>query len=148
MILPAVLAFAAAGGVPAAPAASAATAPVTVQVAQVRSAKGRVHVALCPKERFLADTCLYEASAPAQAGVTTVTFPAIPAGEYAAQAFHDENGNGKMDRVMGMIPKEGFGFSRDAKVRFAPPKWDEAVFTHEAKPQVLQFSLRYMMGAK
>jgi uncharacterized protein (DUF2141 family) len=136
VILPVVLAVAAAGGVPAAPSASVATATVTVQVA------------LCPKERFLADTCLYEASAPAQAGVTTVTFPAIPAGDYAAQAFHDENANGKMDRIMGVVPKEGFGFSRDAKVRFAPPKWDEAVFTHEAKPQVLQFSLRYMMGAK
>ena len=81
-------------------------------------------------------------------GVTLVTFPAVVAGDYAAQSFHDENSNQKMDRIFGKIPKEGFGFSRDAKVRFAPPAWSDAVFNHGPAPQAIHFGLRYMMGGQ
>jgi uncharacterized protein (DUF2141 family) len=123
-------------------------APVTVEITTLRNSQGRVHVALCPRDKFLSEACAFEASAPASKGTTTLTFPAIPPGDYAAQAFHDENANHKMDRNFLGIPKEGFGFSRDAKIRFAPPKWDEAVITHEAKPQVLKFGMRYMLGGK
>ena len=124
------------------------TAPVTVSVSGLRNAQGHVHVALCPKDKFLSEACPYKASAPATAGVTVVTIPAVPAGDYAAQAFHDENDNHHMDRLFGKIPKEGFGFSRDAKVRFAPPLWAEAMFTHPASPQAIRFGMRYMMGGK
>ena len=39
------------------------------------------------------------------------------AGRYAVQAFLDENGNGEVDRALFGIPKEGVGFSNDAKIR-------------------------------
>ena len=121
-------------------------APVVVQVANVRNGVGRVHVALCPKDKFLATTCPYEASAPAHPGVTTVVIDHVPPGEWAAQAFHDENGNQEIDRGLFGIPKEGVGFSRDAKIVFGPPKWHDAVFTHGAEKQVIGFKLRYFMG--
>jgi len=122
--------------------------PITVEITNVRNARGRVHVALCPKSAFLSDNCPYEASAPATQGTTIVTFAAVPPGDYGAQAFHDENSNGKMDQMLGRIPKEGFGFSRDAKVHFGPPKWADAVFAHEAHAQVIRFGMRYMFGNK
>ena len=72
----------------------------------------------------------------------------VPAGQYAAQAFHDENRNHDIDRAIFGIPKEGVGFSRDARIRFSPPKWEEAVFNHLPRPEAIHFSLRYFLGAK
>lgn len=120
--------------------------PVVVQVANVRNARGRVHVALCPQDKFTATTCPYEASAPAKPGVTTVVIEHVPAGDWAAQAFHDENGNREVDRGLFGIPKEGVGFSRDAKIVMSPPKWRDAVFTHGAVSQTITFKLRYFTG--
>ena len=122
-------------------------APLTVVVGNVRSNVGRVHVALCPQKAFLKTDCPLEASAPAQPGSTSVTIANVPPGEWAAQAFQDENGNKKVDQNFIGIPKEGVGFSRDAKIVMSPPKWRDAMFVHDGKPQVIHFSLRYFMGA-
>lgn len=121
-------------------------APVVVQVANVRNTRGRVIVALCPKEKFLADTCPYEGSAPAHPGVTTVVVEHVPPGEWAAQAFHDENNNREIDRGFLGIPKEGVGFSRDARIVMGPPKWRDAVLTHGVERQAIGFKLRYFAG--
>jgi len=122
------------------------TAPLTVVVDNVRSNAGRVHVALCPQKSFLKHDCLLEASSPAQSGTTSVSFANVPPGEWAAQAFQDENGNKKVDQNFLGIPREGVGFSRDAKIVLGPPKWRDAVFTHEAKAQTIRLSLRYFLG--
>ena len=39
-------------------------------------------------------------------------------GVYAAQAFHDENMNDKVDRNVLGLPTVGIGFSNDAPFRF------------------------------
>ena len=52
-------------------------------------------------------------------------FDGLPSGDYALALIHDENGNGKLDTVMG-IPREGFGFSRNPAIRFGPPKFVES----------------------
>lgn len=133
---------------PAAPAAKPAPAvgPIVVQVANVRNARGRVYVALCPQDKFLAKSCPYEASTPAHPGVTTVVLDHIPPGDWGAQAFHDENGNHEIDRGIFGIPKEGVAFSRDAKIVMGPPKWRDAVFTHGPQSQTITFKLRYFTG--
>ena len=123
-------------------------AAVIVSVANTRNDHGTVRVSLCPRARFLADACPYEGRAHAHSGVTVVTIEGVPPGEYAAQAFHDENDNGKVDRALFGIPKEGVGFSRDARIVLSPPKWRDAVFAHGAGPQEIRFSLRYFLGAK
>jgi uncharacterized protein (DUF2141 family) len=119
---------------------------VVVQVANVRNARGRVLVALCPQNEFLAKTCPYEGSAPAHPGVTTVVIDHVPPGDWGAQAFLDENGNREIDRGLFGIPKEGVGFSRDAKIVMGPPKWRDAVFPHGAQAQTITFKLRYFTG--
>jgi uncharacterized protein (DUF2141 family) len=121
-------------------------APVVVQVANVRNTRGRVEVALCPKDKFLAKSCPYEGSAPAHPGTVTVVIEHVPPGEWAVQAFHDENGNKEIDQGLFGIPKEGVGFSRDAHIVLGPPKWRDAVFTHGAERQVIGFKLRYFTG--
>jgi uncharacterized protein (DUF2141 family) len=121
---------------------------LTITVGNVRSNKGSVVVAVCSQNRFLEDECALQASSPARVGSTTVTVPNVPAGQYAVQAFHDENSNGEVDRAMFGIPKEGVGFSRDARIRMSPPKWADAFFNHQGRAEVISFSMRYFMGAK
>jgi uncharacterized protein (DUF2141 family) len=72
----------------------------------------------------------------------------VPAGQYAVQAFHDENGNNDVDRAMFGIPKEGVGFSRNARIGLGPPKWRDAFFNHQGRAEMIGFDLRYFMGAK
>ncbi len=52
-------------------------------------------------------------------------FEGLPSGTYALALIHDENGNGKLDTMMG-IPKEGFGFSNNPAIRFGPPSFASA----------------------
>ncbi len=51
---------------------------------------------------------------------------AVPdAPEYAVMAFQDKDGNGKMNRLLGMIPQEPYGLSRNPTL-FGKPKFAEA----------------------
>lgn len=103
--------------------ASAAT--VEVRVSNVAGGKGKVNVAVCDRERFLKQ-CTYSASVPARAGETVVSLKDIPPGTWAVLAYQDENENNQLDRNFIGIPKENYGFSRDAASRFGPPGFDDA----------------------
>ncbi|KER37180.1 hypothetical protein AL00_06575 [Sphingobium indicum F2] len=62
---------------------------------------------------------------PATAGV--VPLGRMEPGTYAIAIIHDENGNGKLDRLAG-IPREGVGFSRNPAIRFGAPSFRSAQF--------------------
>jgi len=121
---------------------------LTIDVGNVRIAKGNVHVDVCPEAQFLKDNCPWTANARARLGDTRVTVANLPAGRYAVQAFLDENGNGEVDRALFGIPKEGVGFSNDAKIRLGPPKFAEAVFAFDGNARTIRLNLRYFTGAK
>ena len=116
-----------------------------VEVTNVRNAKGRVHLDVCPEVQFLKEDCPYSAASPSRTGTTIVTVHGLPAGRYAVQAFHDENANGRVDRVIFGLPKEGVGFSNDAPIRMSPPKWTDAVFTFDGGNQAIRLKLRYFL---
>lgn len=116
-----------------------------IQVDNVREQTGRVHVDLCTQAQFLKD-CPIDGNSPARVGSTTVTLHNLKPGRYAAQVFYDQNGNGKLDRALFGIPKEGVGFSNDAKIRLSPPKWEEAVFDYDGQERTIRLKLRYFTG--
>jgi uncharacterized protein (DUF2141 family) len=118
--------------------ASAAT--VEVRVAGV-TARGKVNVAVCDKARFLKQ-CAYSASAPAQAGETTVVVQDVPPGTWAVLAYQDENGNDQLDRNLIGIPKEPYGFSRDARGKFGPPSFEDAAIEVGDAPATAKLRLR------
>jgi len=120
------------------------SATLQIEVTGVRNSKGVVHVDLCREAEFLKD-CPVQASAPALAGKTIVTISNVQPGTYAVQAFHDENHNGKVDRALFGIPKEGVGFSNDAPIRLGPPKWKDAQF-QLGDDKGIAFKLRYFIG--
>jgi uncharacterized protein (DUF2141 family) len=120
-------------------------ASLTIEVGNVRNAHGHIHVDVCPKDRFLKDDCPYSADTPARSGTTPITVQNVPPGQYAIQAFHDENDNHRVDRALFGIPKEGVGFSNDAPIRLGPPKWDDAVVTISGDVR-LRLRMRYFLG--
>ncbi len=120
------------------------SAVVQIHVTNVRAQVGRVHVDICREAEFLKD-CPVFGEAKAVAGTTIVTVNGLLPGDYAAQIFYDENGNGKVDRALFGIPKEGVGFSNDAPIRLGPPRWSEAMF-HVSGDKTIAIKLRYFMG--
>lgn len=85
----------------------AAETAVTVRIAGVHSSSGNVMVALCadPAAAFPGGCTTYSAGTPAKRGEVAIRIPGVPAGRYAVQAFHDENGDFRPQ-----IPPEGFAF--------------------------------------
>ena len=139
---------------PLAPLATAAGHPlagtdVTVTVTQLRNAEGLVIACMTgdparfPKCR--SGTPSYRTIVDAHAGKVTLTFPGVAPGRYAIALLHDENNNGKADRALGMMPREGFGFSRDAKVRMGPPSFSDAALDLGGKDRELTIRMRYML---
>jgi uncharacterized protein (DUF2141 family) len=59
----------------------------------------------------------------------TAHFSDLPPGKYAAVAFQDFNGNGKLDKNFLGIPKEPYGFSNGARGSTGPPTFAEASIT-------------------
>ena len=49
-------------------------------------------------------------------GEMTLKFADLPAGKYAVQVMHDENGNNQLDANFLGIPSEGYGFSNNPNV--------------------------------
>jgi len=129
--------------VPLVSASAAKAGPVAIDVSGVRRAKGHVVAAICPKANFMHLTCPYESRAPALKGTTTVVFPDIPPGTYAAQVFQDENDNDEVDRDLVGVPKEGVGFSNDAPIRLRGPMFADASFQVGEAPVRLRIRLRF-----
>lgn len=74
--------------------------------------------------------------------VTAVTFSGLAPGRYAVAAFHDQDGDGALTLWPFGLPKEPYGFSRDARGRFGPPSFDSAAFDLTADGGRQSFSLR------
>jgi len=126
--------------------AAASLGTLTVEVGNVRNDRGTVHIDVCDETHFLKSDCHYWGEAPAHPGTVTVTVPGLPAGRWGIQAYHDENRNRDVDRNFLGIPKEGIGFSRDARIRLSPPKWEDAVFGFDGRSGTTALKLRYFMG--
>lgn len=120
-------------------------ASIEAVVTNVASARGRIHVEICSEKVFLTNDCLYFSTAPAVIGTTVVTITGIPQGRYAAQAFQDLNGNGRIDRNFLGLPKEPVGVSNDPPFRLGPPRFADAAFDHGTAPQRISLRLRSIL---
>lgn len=107
----------------------ASAADLTVDVTGVRGANNQVRIVLySDRETFRHEAKAKQiVSAPAHDGTVTAVFHDLPPGPYAVVAYHDENGNGKLDLVLGMFPDEGWGLSNDPTV-IGPPSFDDSAF--------------------
>lgn len=60
--------------------------------------------------------------------VTTTTLTDLEPGRYVVAVFHDTDGNGRLSTWPVGLPKEAYGFSRNARGRFGPPSFESAAF--------------------
>jgi len=104
--------------------AAAGTATLHVTLGGVAGQKGALMGAICDKESFLKQ-CQYFAAQPA-GSAHELDFAGVAPGSYAVMVYHDENGNGKLDKAANGMPLEGYGFSRDARGHWGPPSFEDA----------------------
>ena len=72
-----------------------------------------------------------------------VTLGPFPQGAYAIAVMHDENGNGKLDTLLG-IPREGWGMSNNPKARTRVPRFDEAKFDLDSESRTVTVKMVYL----
>lgn len=111
---------------------SGATRPASLEVelTGLRSTRGLIQLCLTQDTRqFPACTKGGEGrrlTIPAETA-SGVRFTDLAPGDYALAVIHDENGNGRLDKMMG-IPREGVGFSRNPRLVMGPPSFSNARF--------------------
>jgi len=120
---------------------------VTVNIDGLRSTRGLIQACLtgnpeafpdCQKDPLARHVTVAAADGP------SVVFHRVLPGRYAIALFHDENANGRLDKLL-MVPREGFGFSRDAPVRFGPPRFDAAEFPLGDAALTTPIKVRYLL---
>jgi uncharacterized protein (DUF2141 family) len=123
------------------------TTTVTVAVTGLRNTNGMVHACLTAQPRHFPncdrDPDAHRLSMHA-ANNMVLQFDDVAPGTYAVALLHDENSNGRVDRML-MIPREGFGFSRDAPVRMGPPHFTDAAFALGPATARQTIRMRYML---
>jgi uncharacterized protein (DUF2141 family) len=120
---------------------------VSVHVEGLRSTKGQVLACLTAQPRAFPN-CRDAAQARSRLAIPaseagTINFGKIEKGTYAIALLHDENGNGRVDMVL-IMPKEGFGFSRNPPVRTGPPSFASASFVVGDVPVRQTIRMRYI----
>jgi len=109
---------------------AARAADLTVTVSGVRNASGSVSAGIFNSENSFAKPTEALASFRMKAtqGSVGFTVHGLPPGRYAVTAYHDENGNGRLDFDPTGVPTEGYGVSNDARNPLAPPEFAKAAF--------------------
>jgi uncharacterized protein (DUF2141 family) len=122
-------------------------ATLDLSVTGLRNNKGQVMVCMTANPKAFPD-CRNDANAHkrlvAAANAKTIRFAGVARGTYAISLVHDENSNGKLDTSV-MIPREGFGFSRNPTITFGPPKFKSAAFTLDNADASQSVKMKYML---
>ena len=80
---------------------------------------------------------------PIAGGKATCVFNDMAPGLYAVAVFHAENNETQLETGMFGKPKQGYGFSRDAKGSFGPPSFDAAAYKYTGGSSVWPVHIEY-----
>lgn len=120
---------------------------ITVVINNVRNADGKILISLYDKaEGFPRDreAIIRTAAIPSDAsGQVTTVFDDLPYGDYAIAVLHDEDASQGMTFGAFHLPKEGYCFSNNVKVRFKPPKFKKTMFTLDGDNVTQTLKMRY-----
>ncbi len=125
---------------------AAPTSSLDIMIDNLRSAKGVLRFCLTADPQNFPG-CVDDARAVTRnvpASQRAVQFEGLPLGTYAVAVIHDENANARLDTVLG-IPREGFGFSRNPRISFGPPRFSAAQFSIAWLPAVQSVKMRYLL---
>jgi uncharacterized protein (DUF2141 family) len=82
---------------------------------------------------------------PAEEGQSTVCFGVEEPGTFAVAAYHDVDGNRKLNKRWNKMPKEPFGLSNNPRLKFGFPKFSKSAFTTDSLGADINIDLQ---GAK
>ena len=99
---------------------------LVITVENIKSEQGNIRAAIFNNPKDFTKTPYLAQLIAAKSGTVSFTFKGVPTGQYAVSAFHDINGNEKLDTNFVGKPVEPYGFSRDARGTFGPPSFEEA----------------------
>lgn len=109
--------------------------PESVQLATLKvgisglEEKGTIHVGLYDDATGFEEGEIFKGLRLEPAGSELeATFLDVPEGRYGVAIFQDVNGNGVLDRYVIGYPSEPFGFSRNPRILFGPPDFEEIAF--------------------
>lgn len=117
---------------------------IDIRVQGLRNLEGEVRLCLTRDPAHFPgceeDPAAIKRSVPARsAGL--IRLQGVSSGVYALSLIHDENNNNRLDTFLA-IPREGFGFSRNPRLRMGPPRFDEVRFSVSGgrNPQVVRMT--------
>lgn len=119
-------------------------ADLTVDLAGIAKTDGQIFVALFNSADGFPRKGYWKGQevAPSKGGVRVV-FRDVPEGTYAVTAYHDLDGNKKLNTNGLGIPTEPLAFSRDAvAVMDGPPKFSNASFKVGTQPKSINLTLK------
>ncbi len=119
-------------------------AQLDIELTGIENDHGLVRVAVCTPATFTTKHCPFTGAAPAKPGSVVVSVPDIPSGRYAVQAYHDEDGNGRLRKGLFGLPAEAIGFSRDARIRLGPPSFEDAAIDVAEPVTATRLRLRHL----
>ena len=100
-----------------------------VDVQNIRKHQGAVFVALFGPGRAFPEGRPMEGKKLDVTGGSVQTLFIVEPGEYAVAVYHDENGNGVMDKRLFGIPKEPYGFSNNFRPVISVPRFSDCQFS-------------------
>ena len=125
----------------------AAPVEIDVQVQNLRNMNGVVRLCLTRNPAHFPncdrDPQAVSRSVPARSS-GSVRFTGLAPGTYALGVIHDEDGNGRLNTFVG-IPREGFGFSRNPRLRMGPPRFEEVRVPIETGRATLVVRMTYLL---
>ena len=132
------------GGVGLLAAASGQAATLHVTVEKIRNDSQPVRVLLFNSPDSFPDEelCFKAHATRATKGTAVVEFTDVSPGMYAIMAYHDENEDHRLNRVLGMWPSEGYGLSLNPLIT-GPPTFQEVSFELPARGLALTIALQY-----
>jgi uncharacterized protein (DUF2141 family) len=120
---------------------------ITVVITNLRNTDGEVLISLYDKaEGFPKDrNAIVRAAAvlPDASGQVMTVFEDLPHGDYAIAVLHDEDNSQGMSFGRFRLPKEGYCFSNNVKVRFKAPKFKKTKFTLDGDSVTQTLRMRY-----
>lgn len=125
-------------------AAATAVCSVTVTVTNLRSGDGQLCFSIFGgAEGFPGESERAIARGFVDATDPTYTFSGLRPGTYAVALFHDENGDGILNKNLLGMPQEGFGFSNNPLVLIGAPSFRAAAFELRSSHSEVLVKLKY-----
>lgn len=117
---------------------------VRLEIDHLRDKRGVIRLCLIARADHFPD-CRpsdHQATIKARRERIEYAFKGVRPGVYAIAAFHDADGNGRLNKMLG-IPLEGFAFSQNPRLRPRAPRFDEVSFSSLGSP-VQRLQMRYL----